>query len=489
MRLERLLATPSSDNPIIPRVPGRREYSLESLEAALAATSLWDFTCTTFRQYKPKWYHKFICLKLDKLLSGEIKRLMIFCPPQHGKSELVSRRLPAYALGLNPALQIASCSYGAEFASHFNRQVQRIIDDDMYRKIFPATRLSSKNVAFDAHGSWLRNSETFEVVNHGGRYNAVGVGGPLTGKTVDLGIIDDPIKDAMEAGSEITRQRLWEWYTDVFTTRLHNDSRVLLTMTRWHEDDLAGRILAAEKGQWEVLVFRGLKEEVDLLPEDRRLVGEALWPERHSAEKIISVKQTSERTYTALYQQRPAPMEGGIFKRKWWKFYDQLPDGKPKLLVSWDMTFKETGTSYIVGQVWAKYKAECYLIDMLRGKWDFPTAVKQVVALHKKYPTAWQTLIEEKANGAAIIDTLKRDIPGIIPIKPTESKEARASAVSYLVEAGNIYLPRGAAWIDLAILELCSFPNAANDDIVDCLTQALNHLYRKSLDYEALTTM
>lgn len=401
---------------------------------------------------------------------------MIFVPPQHGKSELVSRRYPAYLLGRCPTLRIAGCSYSADLAQKFNREVQRIIESTEYQELFPHTKLAGQGIA-DGR-TWQRNSDCFEVVGHGGQYNSVGVMGPLTGKSVDFGIIDDPVKDQLEAASSTYRSRVWEWYTDVFCTRLHNESRVLLTMTRWHEDDLAGRILASEGDKWAVLRLPAIKEDNDNA-EDPRAIGDALWPEKHSADSILAAKSRSERTYASLYQQRPAPSEGGLFKRDWWRFWDRLPP-MDRIITSWDCTFKESGSSYVVGQVWGKSGSNAYLIDQVRGKWDFPETANQVRDLRARYPQAREHVIEEKANGAAIIAFLRKEIPGMIAVNPTESKEARASAVSYVVESGNVYLPQDAPYKNELMHELSVFPNGANDDMVDSLGQALSRFYSRN---------
>lgn len=204
----------------------------ESIGARYAHRSMRFFTRFVRSHYRMQWYHRQMCDALDEMLKGNIKRLMIFTPPQHGKTEIVSRCFPAFALGRNPDLMFAGCSHTADLASRFNRDVQRIIDSDIYRRVFPDSQLSGKNVVSNSQGNYLRNSDAFEIVGHRGRYESVGIGGPLTGKTVDIGVIDDPVKDAVESASPVSRARLWEWYTDVFSTRLNNGSRVLLTMTR-----------------------------------------------------------------------------------------------------------------------------------------------------------------------------------------------------------------------------------------------------------------
>lgn len=275
-----------------------------------AGRDLLTFVTYTMPTYKTNWHHEALAEKLQAFADGKIKKLMVFMPPQHGKSELVSRRLPAYLLGINPNLKIIGCSYSADLSSSFNRDVQRIIDDELYKNVFPSTLLNNSNVKSSAKGAYLRNSDIFEVVGHKGFYKSVGLGGSLTGTPADIGIIDDPVKDAIEADSPTYRARAWDWFTNVFLTRMHNDSQVLVTQTRWHEDDLSGRILAKMKG-WEVLslpaICTGSHNEID-----PRQEGEALWKEKHSLERLLEIKESNPRAFHALYQQDPKPFSGGL---------------------------------------------------------------------------------------------------------------------------------------------------------------------------------
>jgi hypothetical protein len=230
---------------------------------------------------------------------------MVFMPPQHGKSELTSRRLPAYMLGINPLLKIVGCSYSSDLATSFNRDVQRIIDDTTYN-VFPKTKINSKHIKNDSKGNYLRNSDMFETIEYRGFYKSVGVGGSLTGTSVDVAIIDDPVKDAVEGNSVTDQNRKWEWYTNVLLTRLHNDSQQLITMTRWHKNDLCGKILQKMPDGWEVLRLEAIKQTTTH-EQDPREYGGALWPDRHSKEKILAIAKANPRTFNALYQGDPKP--------------------------------------------------------------------------------------------------------------------------------------------------------------------------------------
>lgn len=224
--------------------------------------------------------------------------------PTHN-SELCSRILPAYLLGKRPTTRIISASYNADLSSKFNRDVQRIIDSEAFKLTFPNIGLNAKAVRSDKNGAWLRNKDEFEVVTYGGYYKNAGVRGGITGRSCDIAIIDDPVKGAEDAGSPTIRNKTWEWYAQDLCSRLHNDSQQLIIMTRWHEDDLAGRILASEDGKdWEVVVFPAIKVN-NLNPDDPRKIGEPLWAAKHNLKRLQSQRNLGERKFQCLYQQDP----------------------------------------------------------------------------------------------------------------------------------------------------------------------------------------
>ena len=276
----------------------------------LANKSFIDFIQLTKPDYEAKWFHILLADKLQKVYTGEIKRLIVSMPPQRGKSQIVSRHFPAWILGKDPKAKVIVASYSPTLASGFNRDTQRIISEPQYQQLFPNTRLNSSNVV-TVSNNWLRNSDIFEVVNFGGFYRSVSVGGGLTGTPGDIAIIDDPVKDALEAESYTYRERVWKWYTDVLQTRLHNNSKIIICMTRWHSDDLVGRVLSgSEKDKWTVLHIPAIKEN-DNNPEDPREIGEGLWEEKFSLESVRAIQRESPRTFAALYQQNPRPVEVG----------------------------------------------------------------------------------------------------------------------------------------------------------------------------------
>jgi hypothetical protein len=291
--------------------------SSKQISAYIARRDFREFVEYTKQDYEFNWHHNLLIEYLQRFADGDIKKLLVFMPPQHGKSELTSRRLPAYLLGKNPMLKIIGCSYSSSLATSFNRDVQRIIDSDEYHDIFPNTYLSGSAVRTAVGGGYQRNSDLFETVGHRGFYKSVGVGGSLTGTPADIGIIDDPVKDAMEAESQTYRARIWDWFTQVFLTRLHNDSQIIITQTRWNLDDLSGRILKYlnNDDSWTVLSLPAIAEG-ELSELDPRTTGEALWASRHSLQRLETLRSANPRAFHALYQQDPKPFEGGLIYPK-----------------------------------------------------------------------------------------------------------------------------------------------------------------------------
>lgn len=461
-------------------------FSREDLQRAVASRCLAGFIQYTLKNYQMGWVHEEICCVLDEFLQdvadGKSPRTMLTMPPRHGKSEIASVRFPAYALGRYPNLSMISTSYSADLASRMNRNVQRVIDDDLYRDIFPDTALSGKNIRTTTQGSYLRNSDIFEVVGHNGSYRSAGVGGGITGMGGNILLIDDPIKDRAEADSPTIREKVWDWYTSTLYTRLAPGGGIILIQTRWHMDDLAGRLLEAQNegsgDTWRVINY----EAIATKDEKHRKAGEALHPVRYPIKQLESIKRTiGSRDFEALYQQKPIPDGGAIFASEWLKYWtpETLPEKFDTVIMSWDLSFKDTdGSDFAVGQVWGKKGSEVFLLDQVRKRMGFSQTLHEFVALSNKWPQVQNKYIEDKANGPAVIDALKKHISGIIPIDPDGSKTARAYATTPFFEAGNVYLPAKGVnnWSQALIDELLQFPSGAHDDQVDALTQAIRKL-------------
>jgi predicted phage terminase large subunit-like protein len=409
-----------------------------------------------------------LSLALARAAMGRCPRLMVSMPPQHGKSNLVSRWFPVWLLDRWPERQVILASYEAGFAAEWGRAVRNAIAE---HQAALRVRLSDDSTAADR---WRTTAE-------GGMVTA-GVGGPITGRGADILIVDDPVKNDEEARSRTYRDRAWEWWLRVAYTRLRPGAAAVLVMTRWHQDDLAGRILAGAEEPWEVLAFPAIAEEGDPLA---RPPGTALWPERYPIEDLQRIKrEIGSQAFACLYQQHPSPDEGGMVKRNWWRFWREPPQC-PWLLQSWDMTFKETTDgSYVVGQVWGVKGADRFLLDQVRARMDFPGAVRAVQTLSAKWPAAMRKLVEDKANGPAVVSTLQHQVAGLLPVQVRGSKEARMAAHTAEIEAGNVYLPDPsiAPWVHDYIEELAAFPLGPYDDQVDATSQALADLATSAAD-------
>lgn len=446
--------------------------TIQEIRLAKARKGLSYFTLHTKPDYLLGWVHKEICDELDRFLQDvadkKSPRLIITMPPRSGKSELVSRRFPAFALGRNPELQIIATSYSSDLSQRFNRDVQRVIDDEKYFDLFPNTRLSNSRVRTDSRGSYIRTSDLFEIVGHAGAYRSCGVGGGITGQGADILIIDDPIKDRAQAGSKTIRDSIWDWYTSTAYTRLSPGGGVIVMATRWHTDDLIGRLIQrmGEGDTFRIVNYPAIAEHDEL----HCKAGEALHPERYPLSTLLQIQKTiGSRDWEALYQQHPVPDGGALFKLEWFRRWTatSLPPEFDHTLMSWDMTFKDSKNSdYVVGQVWGKKGPNFYLLDQVRGQWDFVKTKEMVRVLAHKWPRVVRKLVEDKANGSAVISELKSTVSGFVPITPTESKEARASSVTPYFEAGNVFIPEDSAapWVPHYVSELLEFPAGSHDD-------------------------
>lgn len=465
------------------------------------------FVSYTFEGYDMQWFHKCICYYLDKLYKGDIKKLMIFVPPQHGKSELSSRRFPAYLLGRDPNLKLALCSYSADLSSSFNRAVQMIIDDPAYEELYEDTRLNGKRVSTDTGNGVLRNSTMFEIVGHKGFLKTVGVGGSLTGTPVDIGIIDDPFKDRAEANSATYRNNKWAWYQDVFCTRLHNDSKQLMLFTRWHEDDLAGRLLdpnnpcydAKEASEWTVIALPALKEEQPPLAcaldiQDPRSIGEALWEKRHSREKYEKRKRINPTGFASLDQQRPAPLEGGMIKTDWFNIINRSECPFQFNDVVWDAwidgawTEKASNDPTAVSYTYYDKKTHSlYIRNVVEVRKELNKLMKYLVANEDVNGMNERSLyhIEMKASGAAIKVLLHQagwNTKRINNKHVSVGKVNRVEQSEPFLAAGRVFLIRDerSNWIDSFLAQCKVFPNGTHDDKVDVLTYPiLNYFLKK----------
>ena len=455
---------------------------LGRVRLCLARRCMADFALYTDSRFEMGWHHRLLCGALDRFAAKELRRLMVFLPPRHGKSELVSRKLPAFIFGRDPDASIIAASYSADLAQRMNRDAQRAMGSPEYARLFPGTRLAGKGDRA-ARGGHLRNTDMFEVVGRRGTYRCAGVGGGITGMGGDYIIVDDPIKNREEANSLACRDSLWEWFASTLYTRQEKGASILLAQTRWHEDDLAGRLLGLARkdpsaDQWEVISLPAICEGEGRADGDPREEGMALWPGRYSHAELMKAKATiGSYEWQALYQQRPQPPGGAIFRREWMGgTYRALPAGA-RMIQSWDLPFKNSEASAkCAGIVMARKGAELFMLDCVNDKMGFTESVAAIKALTAKHPKAAAKVVEDRANGPAIISYLRKDVPGLVPFSPVGSKEDRALSVTPYFEAGNVYFPEAAPWKGDLVDDLLRFPAGRYKDTVDATVQGMLYL-------------
>ena len=335
--------------------------------------NLLSFTRHTLPSFAPAPFHLAYYEVLTRFALGEIKKLMITMPPQHGKSEGATRRLPAFVLGQDPDKRIAIVSYNAIKARKFNRELQRIMDDDRYYELFPQTLLAGQ-ASYQEQGrrsrNYARNSDECEIVGYQGSFKTIGVGGSLTGEPVDMLIMDDLYKDASSAWSPVIRQNVADWYDTVASTRLHNDSQQLLVFTRWHMEDLAGRLLEQEgvydpienPQGWLLVSFPAIQNRPPS-EQDPRVEGEPLWPERHSLEKLLEIKGRSPTVFESLYQQNPQPSQGLMYEE--FTCYTDLPSRSYSVAY---IDAADSGADYLCALFYKEAEDGNYITDVLYTK-------------------------------------------------------------------------------------------------------------------------
>lgn len=398
------------------------------------------------------WRHlAHIRSQLARVTSGEINRLALFIPPQHGKSEMTTVRYAAWRLEKNPALRLCIAAYNQKHANRFSRRARRIAETRM---------------PLSADRSAVEEWETAA----GGSVLAVGVGAGITGNPVDLLIIDDPVKSREEAESEAYRERCWDWYTDDLYTRLQPGAAVVLIMTRWHLDDLAGRILASQEAAgWTVVNLPAEAEENDPLG---RQPGEALCPERFDVAELQRRRRVLATSYLALYQQRPIPREGAMFKREW--LTKTLP-AKPSQFAAavryWDKAGTADGGAYTCGVLVMRLQDMTYVIaDVVRGQWSSRQRNEIILQTARLDGPDVEVWIEQEpgSGGKESAEISTRELAGfnVHVERVTGDKETRALPLAAQCEAGNVYLVR-ASWLAAYIDEVTSFPASRYKDQVD----------------------
>lgn len=443
---------------------------------------------------------------LVDVAEGREKRLIITMPPQEGKSQRVSRRFPLWLLVKRPAARIVLVGYELGIARRWGRTIKN--------DIATHGELLGLGVRDDTSAA-----HEWQLAGDDGGVYCVGIGGALTGRPADVMVIDDPHKGRKEADSWKMRENVWDWWTETARTRFGTETPVVLVQTRWHEDDLAGRLLEHDRGSWRVINIPAQADhrpelgEVDALGRDPggflestrgrhlpRPIGKcpkhpegvktAAGDRRECCDWDDIKHDVGSRGWEALYQGKPAPSGGVIFNKTWWQKYEQpqwldRADGSrwavgfDELLISVDCAFKDSeGSDYVAMQVWGRRGLSAYLLDQVHDRMTFVETCDRLEELAAKWPQALLKLVEDAANGPAVINSLARKVPGLVPVTPDGSKVARASAVSPFVESKGVWLPdpKLAPWVGGLVTEAAQFPQSPNDDRVDAMSQALNRL-------------
>lgn len=433
----------------------QREAASELLARRKARAGLLAFTQYTNPAYEAAPHHRLIAEKLEAVERGEIKRLMIAMPPRHGKSELASRRFPSWFMGRQPGKQIIAASYNSDLANDFGREVRNIVNSPEFSALFKASLAQDSKAANRWH------------TDQGGMYVAAGVGTAITGRGADVLLIDDPFKDRQEADSELQRQRVWDWYTSTAYTRLMPGGAVVVINTRWHDDDLSGRLLAEQEDggdKWELLSLPAISPQ-----------GEPLWPEWYPLDRLEQIKSVlPARDWNALYQQNPIPDDGDYFKSAWFGEYDELPPNlrmygaSDYAVTDGDGDWTEHGIAGVDGS------GNIYVADWWRKQSASDEWIEaQCDLIIKHEPMVW--LGEKGVIQRAVQPYLLRRMQErqafcrLEWLASIADKPTRARPIQAMASMGKVFLPKKAPWKAEVLAQLLRFPAAKHDDAVDVL--------------------
>ena len=450
----------------------------EKARRALARTS---FRRYLYYIYGPAW----VRTRLSDFLAEEVQRfvqeqtgnaydiLVIQTPPQHGKSLTITESFPSWYLGRCPGHRVIEASYNEETARRFGRRNQEKVE-------------RFGGVLFGIGKGAVWSAGEFELDNGWGRMLSRGIMSGITGNPANLLIIDDPIKNREEADSHVYREKLWEEWQNTLKSRLAAGAKVIIIATPWHEDDLMARILRSEPGA-RLLRLPVEAEEHDplgrapgqpLVPE---LGKDAKWLKQFKAGYQNDPKQGGTRAWQALYQCAPRVEGGNLVRREWWRYYDREDICTfATTLISVDASFKDgEQNDFVAIEVWSKLENRYYLRYCLNRRMNFPDTLRAIRMVRELFPESRYILVEDKANGSAIIQTLHAEFVGVIPVNPRGGKSSRVNAVSPAIESGNVFLPREGWAYELAD-QFAAFPGGKHDDMVDAASQALNFMIYSS---------
>lgn len=407
--------------------------------------------------YKPAQHHKLLIDKLEAVERGEIERLMVCMPPGSAKSTYASVEFPAWFLGRNPRLSVIAASHTQELAERFGRRVRNIVASAEMGRVFGVGVAEDSSSA----GRW--------DTTKGGEYFAAGVGGSITGRRADLAVIDDPVKSREDADSERGRQKAWDWYTNDLLTRLKPGARQIVVMTRWHEDDLGGRILERERDRWHVIELA-----MEAMPNDPlgRAVGERLWPEWFT-DDMLAVAKMDTRAWNALYQQQPAADVGDYFKADWLSSeYEKVPEGLAVYGAS-DYAVTEGGGDYTEHGIFGVDQAgNLFVLDWWRGQASADQWIERkcdLIIEHK--PVCWfgeSGPIRRAVEPFMLRRMSERNAHCRVEWLPSISdKPTRARSFQALASMGKVFFPKHASWKADVLGQLLRFPAGKHDDSVD----------------------
>jgi len=461
-----------------------------------ARTNVLDFGSYVFPDvekgddYERTWFNEVLNKEVMDFIRNDdpdCPFLMVWAPPRHGKSQFISRFLPAFLFGKDPNTRIIGASYGQDFANKISRDVQQIMLSRRYAEIFPSTRLPRAGLQADVE---RRSTTEFDIMGKRGSYVARGVGTGATGRGADWIIIDDPIKNRADAESQNNRDSVWQWYRSSIRTRLEKGGKILLILTRWHEDDLGGRLLKKmktdrEADKWKVVSLPALAEKSpNTHPKDKRKPGEPLWPERYSKFYLLKTKATlGPYDWSALYQQSPLPPGGAAIKRQWLMQIisrEKTPEGL-QWVRFWDLAVTTKKRSDHTASVQAAMDIErnLFLRGGIRGKWTWPGARKILITAANREKVL--VGVESTATQIGFVNDLQQDkdlkFAAIVGCNPTADKLTRALPWIAKAAAGKLYVVEG-PWVDDFIEECVRFTGAgdAEDDQIDAVSGAYQML-------------
>ena len=462
-----------------------------------ARSDILAFTLYTKKDYAINWHHRKIAEALNKFVMGDpdYRFLMIFMPPRHGKSELVSRRLPAFIHGIYPDDLIMATSYLDSLASDMCMDVQKIMDSEEYQELFPQTKLYGFN---EFRQAGRRNSTEHHILDHNGKYLSQGVGGSFTGKGANWIIIDDPIKGRESADSESFREKLWAFYNNDLFSRLETkldtgrQGRILITQTRWHEDDLSGRLIDLMHSdpsatKWKIVDFPAIKAD-NSNDEDPREVGDPLWPEKYNIEALNQIKASiGTRAWSSLYQQNPVPDGGSLFNENMFKFVDEIKTCDWYFCTA-DTSYKEKQENdFTVFSIWGVVNKELYLHDVKMKQikssdieLEFEPFIRRFL-----YYSYRGTYIEPKGHGIYLNQRWAKKhlyIPSEEKLKEFYAdrrwdKVERANNILPHLANRQIMINKNIPNKEDLVAQCLGFPKVKHDDFVDTLIDAVKKVF------------